>query len=261
MKRLKIWASLLTAIAVGYLFVVLSIGAGRNGGMREGDAVPPTHAAPDTVLATPDVVPPAPDLAELRRMEARCVELVPKLRPAVVGVMSPSKAALKRPDKHTGGGSGVIITADGLVLSQMHVSHMRADARDFSKPHHMPGEEATVFLADGRECKAKLLGADLDYDLSLLQLPGPGPYPFVPLPSDAKVRTGDWVVKLGHPLGVRKDRRRTAGGHPQSERCRRVLPFQPDSPGGLGRFHHDNGSLDGGREPAYRGSDRFDEEG
>src|ERR1700677_4263829 len=136
MKRLKVWTSLIAAIAVVYLFVVLSIGAGRKGGMREGDAVPSTPSAPDKVLSTPDVVPAAPDLTELRRIESRCVELVPKLRPAVVGVMSPSKAARKRPDKHTGGGSGVIITADGLVLSQMHVSHMRAGANDFSKPHH-----------------------------------------------------------------------------------------------------------------------------
>ncbi len=138
------------------------------------------------------------------------------------GAKLPSKAAPPRPNKHAGGGSGVIITADGLVLSQMHVSHMRDGVRDFTKPHHEPGEEATVFLADGRECKAKLLGASLAYDLSLLQLPKPGPYPFVPLQADVKARTGDWVVKLGHPHGFRKDR-------PAPVRLGRVLSSVPDA--------------------------------
>ncbi len=222
MKRLRIWALLLTAIAVGFLFVVLLTRGDRKGGMPEVDAVPAAPPAPDMGLSVRDVVLPAPDLTELRRIESRCVELAPKVQPAVVGVLSPSKAARPRPNKHAGGGSGVIITADGLVLSQMHVSHMRAGARDFSKPHHMPGEEATVFLADGRECKARLLGADLDYDLSLLQLPKPGPYPFVPLQADVKARTGDWVVKLGHPHGFRRDR-------PAPVRLGRVLGSVPDA--------------------------------
>jgi len=174
-----------------------------------------------SVADTPQaVVAAAP--SEFQRLESRCVALVPKLQPAVVGVLSPSKAARPRQRKHAGGGSGVIITADGLVLSQMHVSHMRDGVNDFTKPHHMPGELATVFLADGRECKAKLLGASLEYDLSLLQLSEPGPYPFVPLQADATVRPGDWMVKLGHPGGFRKDR-------PAPMRLGRVLGSTPDA--------------------------------
>lgn len=165
--------------------------------------------------------PSTPVLSEFPRIETRCVELVRKVQPAVVGVLCPSKASLPRSKRHTGGGSGVIITADGLVLSQMHVSHLRLNAKDFSD-FHKPGEEAAILLADGTERKAKLLGADRDYDLSLLQLSEPGPYPFVPLQNDVKVRTGDWVVKIGHPLGFRKDR-------PAPVRLGRVLGSVPEA--------------------------------
>ena len=164
-----------------------------------GEATPPP---PGSQQPAEPPTPSTSELDEFRRIELRCVELVRRVQPAIVGVISPSQAARPRRGQVAAGG---IITADGLILSQLHVSHMRPGYKDFSDPHK-PGEEATVLLADGRECKAKLLGASRDDDLSLLQLSGPGPYPFVPLQSDVTVRSGDWVVKLGHPLGFRKDR-------------------------------------------------------
>lgn len=172
--------------------------------------VPPLAGRPPA----DDGPPAAADLQQLRRIEARCVELLPRIRPAVVGVISPSKAALPR-DGLARGGSGVIISPDGLVLSQMHVSHTRADAGDLNNAH-APGEEAVVLLAEGRECKARLLGANRTYDLSLLQLSEPATYPFVALRADAWVRKGDWVLKLGHPMGPR-------AGRPPPARLGRVL--------------------------------------
>ena len=53
---------------------------------------------------------------------------------------------------------------------------------------------------------AELLGANRDFDLSLLRLLEPGPYPHVPLRAKTPVEAGDWVLKIGHPLGYRKDR-------------------------------------------------------
>lgn len=145
------------------------------------------------------------DLDELRRLEGQCIDVVAKVQPAVVGVMAPSKASLPKTSPHARGASGVIITAEGLVLSQWHVSHLRADFRDGADVH-AAGELTTIILSDGREMQAKLLGADATFDLSLLQLMDPGPYPFVPLKADTRLRLGDWVLKLGHPLGFRKDR-------------------------------------------------------
>ena len=161
--------------------------------------------AQEPVFSPPDVDLPSPTLELLREKEARCVELAAKLQGAVVGVLKPSEATEPLSGKHAGGGSGVIISPDGLVLSAMHVTHFNRSS-DLSKPDVSPGEIAAVLLSDGRRFNAKLLGASAEYDLSLLQITEPGPFPFIPLQEDAKVQTGDWVMKLGNPGGYRRDR-------------------------------------------------------
>ena len=231
MKRvgnLKMWQK--TLIGTLFLAVIASSLwelARWNGGpervvrMNVGEPEAPLYIPPIPPL--PAAQPPgtlAVERIDLERIEAQCIELVAKLRPAVVGVLSPSKASRPRSKRHAGGAAGVLINADGLVLSQLHVSHMRLNSQSFSDLHQ-PGEEATVFLADGRECKAKLLGGNSLYDLSLLQLSEPGPYPFVSFLPESQVQTGDWVVKLGHPLSFRADR-------PAPARLGRVLASSPE---------------------------------
>jgi serine protease Do len=204
MNRRFIWRSCRTLayLAVGVLVALI---ASRFGLWRTWSAkrVVPELAEPNPLLALADVqstkddapVQEIADIEQLRRIEARCIELIPKVRAAVVGIISPSNRRA----------SGVILTPDGLVLSQLHVTHMRAGFSD-GNALHAPGEQATIILESGVRYKARLLGANRIYDLSLLQLSGPGPYPFVPLQSGARVHKGDWVVKLGHPMGPRKGR-------------------------------------------------------
>ena len=103
------------------------------------------------------------------------------------------------------GASGVIISEEGIVLSQYHVSHQRP-----GEPYansHPPGQKVPVIFHDGREGEGELLGADREYDLSLLKLVEPGPYPFVPVDSDAAIELSDWVLKIGHPGGYKKGRK------------------------------------------------------
>jgi serine protease Do len=100
----------------------------------------------------------------------------------------------------------VIIRADGLILSQAHVSHILPKKPSEPARSRQPGERTLVVLNDGRRIKAELLGADLTFDLSLLRLLEAGPYPHVSLDPGASVGLGDWVLKLGHPLGYRRDR-------------------------------------------------------
>ena len=102
--------------------------------------------------------------------------------------------------------SGVIITPDGLILSQAHVSHRLKWKPGEPIRSRLPGGQTSVILSDGRKIKAELLGADYCFDLSLLRLLDPGPHPYTPLDPSAKVGLGDWVVKFGHPLGYRRDR-------------------------------------------------------
>ncbi len=204
-RRVVIGAILAAICAVAALFylwatslaIVPAGEADRAHSTQFWESVEPTVNAADFSPAEP------PDF---NTIEAKCIELAPKAQPAVVGVLSPSAATLPRSGPHLPGASGVVISADGLVLSQFHVSHACVgDVLDFTK-YDKPGEEARVVFADGTERKAKLLGASIDDDLSLVQLCDPGPYPFVEFNADSTVDAGDWVVKLGHPSGFRQDR-------------------------------------------------------
>jgi len=146
------------------------------------------------------------DIAEFRLLEARVQIVTRKVLPAVVAVQSPSG----------GFSSGVIISPDGLVLSQFHVSHRYSWDGEGPYRSRQPGEHTMVILSDGRKLEAELLGADFTEDLSLLKLLEPGPYSYTPVEPLAAVSSGDWVLKLGHPTGYKH-------GRPPVVRLGRVL--------------------------------------
>jgi serine protease Do len=83
-------------------------------------------------------------------------------------------------------GSGFIVTADGLVLTNAHVVKDAA--------------EVTVKLTDRREYKAKVLGVDPQTDIAVLKIEGKN-LPTVKLGSTDNVRVGEWVVAIGSPFG------------------------------------------------------------
>ncbi|WJG08851.1 DegQ family serine endoprotease [Aliiglaciecola sp. LCG003] len=92
----------------------------------------------------------------------------------------------ERPFK--GLGSGVIIDAEkGYVVTNNHV----VDNAD----------EITVMLTDGRELKAKKLGADEQSDIALLQIDSEK-LKALPLANSDKLRVGDFVVAIGNPFGL-----------------------------------------------------------
>jgi serine protease Do len=150
---------------------------------------------------------------DLPLLEERVRETSRAVLPSVVAVRNPFQKPKEVGRHQKNYASGVIITADGIVLSQWHVSHWKASEdgdgttiRWGSSPSGRAGDRTTVILHDGRECPAELLGANCTHDVSLLRLLDPGPYPHVPIRATARVEVGDWVLKVGHPLGYRKDR-------------------------------------------------------
>jgi serine protease Do len=85
-------------------------------------------------------------------------------------------------------GSGVIIDADGHVLTNEHVI-----AR---------ASRIYVTLADGREFDASLVGADPNNDLAVLQIKGEGKLPWVEPGSSAGLMVGEPVIAIGNPFGL-----------------------------------------------------------
>jgi serine protease Do len=85
-----------------------------------------------------------------------------------------------------GQGSGFIVGADGLILTNAHVV-------DGAK-------EVDVKLTDKREFRAKVLGKDLQSDVAVLRIDARN-LPTVRLGDPRSVRVGDWVVAIGSPFG------------------------------------------------------------
>ena len=93
-----------------------------------------------------------------------------------------------KPEVQNSLGSGVILSEDGIVVSNYHVVGMSTDIR--------------VQLKDRREYKARVLLADQESDLAILQLDGVDDLPFLTLRDSDGVEVGELVLAIGNPFGV-----------------------------------------------------------
>ena len=92
-----------------------------------------------------------------------------------------------RTPKQQGSGSGVIISADGYIVTNNHVV---ADA-----------DELTVTLNDNREYSARIIGTDKTTDLALIKVDGKN-LPTLPIADSDKVKVGEWVIAVGNPFNL-----------------------------------------------------------
>lgn len=93
----------------------------------------------------------------------------------------------QRPQIQRGLGSGVIISADGTVLTNHHVID--------------GAEKITVTMNDNKTFDAKVVGSDPPSDLAVLKIEGEN-LPFLNLGNSDNVRVGDIVLAIGNPLGI-----------------------------------------------------------
>lgn len=107
-----------------------------------------------------------------------------------------------RPDSYVPGvggeraeGSGFIIDASGLVVTNYHVIEDAVEVR--------------VRMADGRELPAEIVGTDPRTDIGLLRVASDTSLPIAPLGDSSTLMPGDWVIAIGDPLGY--DHSVTAG--------------------------------------------------
>lgn len=92
----------------------------------------------------------------------------------------------QREYKQTGLGSGVIIDADGYILTNEHVVGQ--------------ADKITVTLSDGRKFKAELKGKDPRSDLAVIKINAHN-LPLAGLGDSDNLKIGQWVVAIGNPFG------------------------------------------------------------
>lgn len=133
-------------------------------------------------LATAAPLPKS--LGELKELQVKVQNVVKTRTAATVSLVSTRNGA---------SGSGVIVSADGLILTAAHVI--------------AGSSEMTVIFPDGRQAKAKVLGANFTRDAAMARLVGKGPWPFAEVGDSNDLSVGDFVVAMGHPKGYDPTRR------------------------------------------------------
>jgi len=145
----------------------------------------------------------APAIAQsLRRTPV--VQVVERVRPAVANLTARQVVTVRRrspfddlfPEFAPPGsevvtsqslGSGVLISADGLIVTNEHVIGGAAEIK--------------VRFADGKSVEAEVIGSDADADLAVLRVPAKG-RSHLPLAEQDDSMIGETVIAIGNPLGL-----------------------------------------------------------
>ncbi len=124
------------------------------------------------------------DEALLNSYSRAVVETVETVAPAVVHV---EVAGTRNGRAAQGTGSGVVVSPDGLILTNNHVIDT--------------SQAITVSLSDGRKFAARALGRDADTDLAVLRGETGETLPVARLANSKRVRPGQIAIAIGNPLG------------------------------------------------------------
>lgn len=106
-----------------------------------------------------------------------------------------------------GYGSGVIVSADGLVLTAGHVLLTG-------------GTDLRVIFPDGREARAESWGRNLNVDAGMVRIIEEGPWDYAELGDSNSLQKGDWCICMGHSGGYELGRRPPV-------RAGRIIDFEP----------------------------------
>jgi len=105
---------------------------------------------------------------------------------AVVHAVETIGPAVVRVERERGGGSGVVFTPDGFVLTNSHVVH--------------GASQLTVTLPEGRATRGDLVGDDPHTDLAVLRIDASS-LPWAGLGDSRRVRVGQMAIAIGNPFG------------------------------------------------------------
>ncbi len=144
----------------------------------------------ESVLDEADDAPEAPARERPLADEGPLLDAYSRAVASVVDAVGPSVVRIDMRDgegRKRGSGSGVIVSPDGLVLTNDHVV--------------AAGRRAGIAMLDGRALTAQILGADADTDLALLRIVENEKLPHARLGDSHTLRRGQIAIAIGNPLG------------------------------------------------------------
>jgi serine protease Do len=131
----------------------------------------------------PALIKVAPEnIEDLKAIQTQTKKVVEKVLPCTVGIVVNGAS-----------GSGVIVDAEGHVLTAGHVSGK-------------PGQDCTLIFQDGKKVKGKTLGQNKGIDSGMVKIVEEGKYPFIEMGTSKDLKRGQWVIAVGHPGGFKPGR-------------------------------------------------------
>jgi Do/DeqQ family serine protease len=193
MHRLWLIFAQAVTVSIAALFVVMTLKPDWLGGKPQPAVVAFQEAA-------------APATADARKVTSYA-DAAKKALPSVVHIYTSKEVKAPRhpfaddpvfryffgdrfsgPQRQSGLGSGVIVSADGYILTNNHVVENM--------------DEIEVATNDGRRLRARIVGLDPETDLAVLQVKADGKLPAVTFAPTESLRVGDVVLAIGNPFGV-----------------------------------------------------------
>ncbi|MDB4991284.1 MAG: degQ [Myxococcaceae bacterium] len=151
-------------------------------------AAPPSSAEQGPIATATQLGTAFSNIAEQVSPSVVSIQVEVKGQPQGMGGLPfPFGRPQQEPGTQKGSGSGMVLTADGAILTNNHV---------VEHAHRIQ-----VTLQDGRHFPGKVLGVDPATDLAVVKIDAKGLAPIKFADSDA-AKVGQWVVAIGSPFGL-----------------------------------------------------------
>ena len=169
------------------MLATLSVAAVLGTGIGAGQVIVSQILEPEADVAFP-VAAPLHAGNPMSTPEDVIIDVTRRVSPAVVSITS-----------RFGEGSGVIIRADGVILTNSHV----LGANMVRDPSALTGTSVGVGLADGTTVTGKVLGIAPDIDIAVVKIEGRN-YQAAALGNSDELRIGQSAIAIGNPAGFER---------------------------------------------------------